>query len=74
METTKARTINHRRRKIINLTPEAPISKVHQQTVTPFFNFVSKLTYDGQPEEFLSAHLVIEILHDRGVTPRNFSG
>jgi hypothetical protein len=52
----------------------AQVSKVHPKTVTPFFNFVSKLTYEGQPEAFLSANLVVELLHDRGILKEKLIG
>ena len=44
-------------------------SCVHSKTSTPFFGFVAKLTYEGQPRAFFQSTLVIQILHDRGLMP-----
>ena len=50
------------------------VSKIHSKTSTPFFNFVCRLSYIGQPHRFLSSSIVIEIQHDRGLLPAKIIG
>ncbi len=45
------------------------LSCKHDKTSTPFFEFVAKLTYEGQPRAFFESVLVIEIVHDRSFLP-----
>jgi hypothetical protein len=45
------------------------LSPKHEKTSTPFFEFVAKLTFEGQPRAFFESVLVIEIVHDRGLLP-----
>ena len=45
------------------------LSCKHDKTSTPFFGFVAKLTYEGQPRAFFESVLVIEIVHDRSFLP-----
>ena len=49
-------------------------SKIHTKTSTPFFEYVAKLTYNGQPRCFFESVLVVEIQHDRGLMPRKLVG
>jgi len=50
------------------------LSKVHTKTSTPFFEYVSKFTYKGQPRAFFESVLVIEMQHDRGLMPGKLIG
>ena len=45
------------------------LSPKHEKTSTPFFGFVAKLTFEGQPRAFFESVLVIEVVHDRGLLP-----
>jgi len=48
------------------------LSKIHEQTSTPFFDQVFKLTFEGQPAAFFSAFIEVQILHERGaIFPQN---
>ena len=42
------------------------VSKIHQKTSTPFFNHVFKLTFCGQPAQFFTNYIIVEVLHNRG--------
>lgn len=68
--------LNECRAKVYGLwDPEGyEMSKVHTKTSTPFFEYVSRLTYKGQPREFFESVLYIEIQHDRGLMPGKLVG
>lgn len=68
--------LNECRAKVYGLwDPEGfEFSKIHTKTSTPFFEYVAKLTYKGQPRVFFESVLVIEIQHDRGLMPGKLVG
>eukprot|EP00961_Rhodomonas_salina_P287807 3888398-Rhodomonas_salina.2 len=50
------------------------ISKIHHKTSTPFFDWVAKLSFKGQPLAFFKSFLILEVLHDRGALNEKLVG